>query len=562
MLEKFIYNQRIRTSILIGFLVFIIVPTMLVGFFSFVQSIQVIERSVFKTLDYLSDAQENAIDTWVKGRKNFIVGLAQNVQLNDMEVQNIANLLMDSLKMDPNFRSLVLVDKDGIVKVDPTNQAKGKGVSVSDREYFRQAITGKTFVSQVLLSRNNNNPVIIFATPVKKNEEIAGVLFGAVNIEVITKVVQQSYPGEYGESYLVSDTGLMISQSKFAEHPTAFRLEMKKGPIEGISKGTSGQSIYKNYLNKKVFGVYRWLPEIQMGLVVEKDYYWALLEYGLATYIKVALSSMVIISLFILYAMFYSRRLSQPLERLADEVNHIAEGNFRSIIDLPANREFQELARAINHMSNSQLENKNQLNNLIQQLEQDAENLYEEKNKLARISITDELTGLHNRRHIKQELHRMTYLSSSLQKNISVLSLDLDRFKVVNDTFGHATGDVVLKEFAELLRFSRRGTDVVGRFGGEEFIVVIPFVSGKQVKEIAERIRQAVSDFTFDANHNKIRMTVSIGAVTLVPSPSEPIQQVVEKLLKVADEGLYQAKNSGRNKVTHLDLTSSSDTVA
>lgn len=557
MLEKLIYNQRIRTSILFGFILFIIVPTLLVGIFSFVQSIQVIERSVFQTLEYLSTSQENTINTWVKDRKTFIEGLAQDNQLTDPEAQDVANLLLTALKMDSNFLTLVLVDKDGVIKVDPTNQAMGREVeaSVIDREYFQQALIGHTYVSEVLLSRSNNEPVMFFATPIRKNEEIVGVLFGVVHIEAITQLVQHNYPGDYGESYLVSETGLMLSQSKFTEQPTAFRLQMKEVPIEVIVKGGAGKSIYQNYLDKRVFGVYRWLPEIQMGLVVEKEYTRALLEYGLTTYIKVAISSILIISLFILYAMYYSRRLSQPIELLVDEVNHIAEGSYRSIIDLPANRELKELARAINHLSNSQLENKNQLNSLIQRLEQDAESLYEEKNKLARISITDELTGLHNRRYLRQELHRLTHLSKSLQKNISVLSLDLDRFKVVNDTYGHDTGDIVLKEFANLLRSSQRGTDVVGRFGGEEFIVIIPFVGGRQVKEIAERIRQAVSDFTFDANHNNIHVTVSIGVVTLIPSPDEPTQKVVEQLLKEADKGLYQAKNSGRNKVIHIDLT-------
>ncbi len=562
MLEKLIYNQPIRNSMLCCFLLFIIFPALVVGFFSFVQAKQVVEQSTFNTLEYLSDAQEKAIDNWVIGRKNFIEGLAQNDLLNTVEYQATAGLLRNSLKMDSNFRALVLVDPEGVIQVEPTNQGIGKSISVTDREYFQQAMKGKTYVSELLISRYKNNPMLVFATPVKNKNKIIGVLIGTVQIEVITKLVEQNFPGNHGESYLINEKGLMISQSKFAQQATALKLEMKKGPVERISKGISGQSIYKNYLDRKVFGVYRWLPKIQMGLVVEKEYHTALLEYGLETYLKVAAASVAIIGLFILYAMFYSRRLSQPLERLANEVNHIAEGNFRSIIELRANKEFQELAKSINHMSNSLLEKNNQLNHLIQQLELDAEQLHEEKDKLARISITDELTGLYNRRYLNQELHRLIRLGNSLQKSVSVLSLDLDRFKRVNDTFGHAAGDVVLKEFADLLCYSKRGSDVVGRFGGEEFIVIIPFVNGKQAREIAERIRQAVSTFVFDSKNNKIQITVSIGVATIIPSQDEPIRQVAENLLKVADEGLYQAKNSGRNKVIHIDLTNERNQTA
>lgn len=555
-LDLFIKNHRIQTSLLIGFMVFIILPAMVVGIFSFVQSKNVMEQSIFNTLEYLTDAQENAINNWVNGRKNFLEGLAQNERIRALDLDATHRILTNSLKMDRNFRSLMLVGSDGVIKVDPVFNANQREVYVTDREYFRQAMSGETYISEVLLSKINNEPVLIIATPVKREHEgIVGVLFGAVNINVITELVRQNVPGQRGESYLINQDGIKISDSKFAQDLGSREIRPQNKPVDQISRGLSGKAIYTNYNNEKVFGVYRWLPEMKMGLVVEKQYTGALLENGLDTYLKVLFASIVMIVLFMIFALFYSRRLTKPLERLVAEVNSIAEGNFRSVMDMQANKEVQELGRAINHMSSSLLEKTNQLNNLVQQLEQSTADLHQEKNKLAKISITDELTGLYNRRYVNQELDRFTHLSRTLGKNISLMMLDLDRFKLVNDTYGHATGDVVLKEFAQILRQCSRGTDVVGRFGGEEFIIIVPFVSAKQVKEIAERIRQEVSNTVFDANNNKIKITVSIGAVTLIPPMDEKVSEVIERTIAMADECLYEAKKSGRNRVVQRDLS-------
>ncbi|MFZ5600678.1 MAG: sensor domain-containing diguanylate cyclase [Bacillota bacterium] len=555
LLDLFIKNRRIQTSLLIGFMVFIILPAMVVGIFSFVQSKNVMKQSVFNTLEYLTDAQGNAINNWVTARKNFLEGLAQNERIKALDLDATGRILTNSLKMDRNFRSLTLVGSDGAIKVDPVFNANLREVYVTDREYFRQAMSGKTYVSEVLLSKINNEPVLIIATPVKREHEgIVGVLYGAVNIGVITELVQQNFPGQRGESYLINQDGVMISESKFVQNFEPLEIKPQNKPVDQVSRGLSGKAIYTNYHNKKVFGVYRWLPEMKMGLVVEKQYTGALLENGLDNYLKVLSASLVIIALFMVFALFYSRRLTKPLERLAAEVNSIAEGNFQTVLDMQANKEVQELGRAINHMSSTLLAKTNRLNDLIAQLEQSTEDLYQEKNKLAKISITDELTCLYNRRYINQELDRFTQLSRALGKNISLMMLDLDHFKLVNDTFGHATGDVVLKEFAQLLRQCSRGTDVIGRFGGEEFIIIVPFISGTQVKEIAERIRQEVSNTVFDADDNKIKVTVSIGVVTLIPSMDEKVSEIIEKTIRIADECLYEAKRSGRNRVVQQIL--------
>ncbi|CCO08707.1 sensor domain-containing diguanylate cyclase [Desulforamulus hydrothermalis] len=551
MVDLLFFNRRIRTSLLIGFMLFIILPALAVGLFSYVQTKKVMEQSVFNSLQYLVNAQENAINNWFNARKHFLEGLAQNEKITGLDYRAMQNVLSNALKMDENFLSLMFVGTDGEIKADPVYQADLGRISVVDREYFRQALEGKTYVSEVLLSKITRKPVIVIATPVKREQHIAGVLFGAVNINVITKLVQQNFPGAGGQAYLINQEGLILNG---AEPKGLTEQKLQNIPVQQLSRGISGQGIYIDYLHKQVFGVYRWLPSVKLGLVVEKEYTGALLENGLATYLKVVLASTVIIGLFISFALYYSRRLSRPLEQLAAEVNSIAEGRFRSVVDLQANKEVQALVYAINNMSSNLCQKTTQLNKLVNQLEQSAAELQQEKNKLAQISITDELTGLYNRRYINQELDRFTRLSRTLSKNISVMLLDLDHFKAVNDTYGHAAGDAVLKEFARLVKLCSRRTDVVGRFGGEEFMIILPFISSHQVKDIAERIRQDVSNHVFEADNFKIKITVSIGAVTLVPPAQAKVAETIEKMIKTADDCLYAAKRAGRNRVVQVQV--------
>lgn len=166
--------------------------------------------------------------------------------------------------------------------------------------------------------------------------------------------------------------------------------------------------------------------------------------------------------------------------------------------------------------------------------------LHEEKNFLQKLSATDRLTGLYNR-HKFEELFEFEK-SQALRYGtpLSVILLDIDFFKEVNDTQGHNMGDVILKEMAFVLRASIRGSDVVARWGGEEFVIFTPKTTLAQARELAESIRQSVSASTFS---EVTRLTVSLGAASFMADDS------LEKLIQRADRALYRAKTSGRNNV-------------
>ena len=162
------------------------------------------------------------------------------------------------------------------------------------------------------------------------------------------------------------------------------------------------------------------------------------------------------------------------------------------------------------------------------------------------MAVTDGLTGLHNRRYLDSHLSTLFERAVSRRRPLSMMITDIDRFKTVNDTWGHDAGDDVLREFASRLRQNVRGIDLACRLGGEEFVVVMPDTEADIAEKVAERIRRQIEQtpFPIGTDGRAIDVTVSVGVSSLSWANDS-----VEAMLKRADLALYEAKNSGRNKV-------------
>ncbi len=162
------------------------------------------------------------------------------------------------------------------------------------------------------------------------------------------------------------------------------------------------------------------------------------------------------------------------------------------------------------------------------------------------LAVTDGLTGLHNRRYL--DVHFAALFEDALRRNadIAVLLLDIDRFKSVNDGYGHDAGDDVLREFAKRIGTLTRGVDLVARYGGEEIVVVVPDASLSEARAVAERIRQRIGTvpFALERRECQLDVTVSIGVAARRAGDLSPAE-----IMKRADVALYRAKDAGRNRV-------------
>lgn len=169
----------------------------------------------------------------------------------------------------------------------------------------------------------------------------------------------------------------------------------------------------------------------------------------------------------------------------------------------------------------------------------------DEKTRLERLAITDYLTGIYNIRYFYHRIIEEFSRSERYAMPISCLMVDIDFFKKINDTYGHRTGDAVLKEFAQQLKHCTRKSDVLARYGGEEFIVMLPHTTVDGAKAEAERTREAIKNYRFKSLKNRAGISVSIGIATF-PNPKITTH---DELISSADDALYEAKKNGRDRV-------------
>jgi two-component system, cell cycle response regulator len=165
--------------------------------------------------------------------------------------------------------------------------------------------------------------------------------------------------------------------------------------------------------------------------------------------------------------------------------------------------------------------------------------------RLQRLAALDPLTGVYNRRFGLVRLHEEFGRAVRANTPVGILMLDLDHFKAVNDTYGHLVGDRLLKSICAIARSSLREGDVLLRYGGEEFLAVLPAASAEDLRFVGERLRQAVEDSALSDGAKTVRVTLSIGGAAY---PNQNVESE-EVLIRLADEALYRAKESGRNRV-------------
>ncbi|CAM3545469.1 diguanylate cyclase [Yersinia entomophaga] len=172
-----------------------------------------------------------------------------------------------------------------------------------------------------------------------------------------------------------------------------------------------------------------------------------------------------------------------------------------------------------------------------------AKRLADNKEELLRISVRDGLTGLYNRRHWEHQLHNQFDSCRRYKHSASLVLLDIDKFKTINDTFGHAVGDDAITALAEELLLGLRAVDIVGRYGGDEFGAILPNTSAEQACEVLGRIQEKLAGIVFNQSPG-LQLKVSAGV-----SEFKPEMTNYQQWLKAADSALYHAKDNGRDRI-------------
>lgn len=259
----------------------------------------------------------------------------------------------------------------------------------------------------------------------------------------------------------------------------------------------------------------------------------------------------------ILLAIFLSSRITRGISELLQAVREISKGDWGRKVNTKSSDEIGELSEAFDSMRkdlkstlDELTDTQKELKNLNQSLEKKVSDrtleLAQKNKELELLSITDRLTGLYNRRYLDQQLTGELSRSKRTGQSFGIVLMDVDHFKMINDTYGHQEGDRVLQEVGTILHKWTRRTDIVSRWGGEEFMIVCPDTDQTGVLKLAEELRKAMELYDFSISNG---ITASFGATSLYPDDT------VEMMVARADTALYLAKEKGRNRVEqHMPL--------
>jgi two-component system, cell cycle response regulator len=238
----------------------------------------------------------------------------------------------------------------------------------------------------------------------------------------------------------------------------------------------------------------------------------------------ILITAIVAASMAIVSGSILARSILKPLKHLNTGVARFGDGDLSYRIQIETKDELEQLAHAINWM---------------------AQKLEQSQQKLLELATIDGLTGVFNRREFNRRLTIELERSRRENHPVSLLMVDIDHFKKLNDTYGHQSGDDALRAVSQLIQKEVRPGDLPARYGGEEFAIILPYADSDDAFVVAERLRSLLADLDIEIQENKtIRVTASLGCATF---PNDA--QLDVQLMAAADRALYQAKNSGRNRV-------------
>jgi diguanylate cyclase (GGDEF)-like protein len=462
-------------------------------------------------------------------------------------------ILRASLSVDlPWIRSMSIVGKNGRVQCSTLNNLVG--VDLSDRPYFKKMQETRGFVlSDYLFGRASKQPTIVAAYPVSAvDEDEDAFIIASVNLDWMSQVMG-NLGGRPGVSAaLIDSAGTVLAapsdQASMIGRPldNLPLLSAVTDKTSGSDKRTGSVSFTAADGTKRAASFAR-IPGTDSRLIVTIDE--AKVSAGANRDIRTAYVQLAFVCLFVLIGALVAAEkiIIQPIEMMAAMTKKFGQGDWSARVArarLPA--EFVPLARAFNAMA--------------AHLGQRERELIASNDRLTVIASIDMLSGLANRRGFQSRLDFEWLKAMQCSSEMALLMIDVDHFKLYNDTYGHPEGDVCLSRLGEALSGIADATGgFAGRYGGEEFCLLLPNFNAVRALQAGEMVRTAVLDLGLPhATSVYQSVTVSIGVACTTPSDA----QAPKDLIEAADAALYAAKHRGRNAVVEHGLVRVGDAGA
>jgi diguanylate cyclase (GGDEF)-like protein len=479
----------------------------------------------------------------------YLLSRAPHLERGDLDNPSILVSMQLRTQARAEYAWLGVTDSEGHVHQAVNGLLVGQ--SVQQRPWFQAGLRGEytgdpheaVLLAKLLPGQSNGEPLrfIDFAAPIHNADgQVIGVLGAHAHWSWVTRIVESAAQSHRGATPDIE--ALIIDHDGKVLYPEA----LVGQHLAANDPQSPGWTAGNGYLTSMVAVPTPSSTALSWSIAVRQPLDSALQPARLLLY-KLLLLGVVAAVVFGLVAYYLALHLSRPIEQLARAAKQVQDKQPGAQFQLqhPV-REIAQLGQSIDAMTQSLLGKERELQEANASLEatvaQRTAALTQANAELLNLATHDALTGVYNRRRFDEKLTEYSLLFRRTGRPFALLLIDADHFKRINDNYGHAVGDDVLRQLAQLIQMSIRSTDFVARYGGEEFAVLLPEIAKPDTPEVvAEKIRVAVAEAHFpQVGH----VTVSIGV-----GLADPADNSHAMLIKRADQQLYQAKAAGRNQV-------------
>lgn len=504
------------------------------------------------------------ITTYINDHRNILALLTDNLSNSNINIhkqKSVDALLANTLNKINGFKSLVVITNRGdIIGLEHKTQKKiiissALKTSFSEERTYLDTVKTKSWnLSGIKLSLLDNKPTLVLSYPIfSKQKKIIGVVLSELDVALINKLQSNVKFGKLGHSVVLDQYGSLIA------HPNPswvknMRNLSKLSIVKLMLAGKTGvTTFYSPFLKENMVAGYTSVPEYGWGIMVPQP------ESEVSSQVHALLYSSLIwgsagIALAIFLALLLSSWINRPLNRLAAAGNALLSNDLigdmgESHENDPAEvKQLNNVVRSlVFSLQRSQSELQEINNNLNIRIEEATEQLRETNHQLEETVKSDYLTSLANRRHFETVLGKISGRRSSDNNDVCLMLLDIDKFKSINDQYGHNAGDEALIQIARVMQDTLRAEDLIARYAGDEFVVML-LCNEDIALQRAEQIRSAIEKLTVTSEGHKFQATVSIGVLCC-----HDINELdVTKVMSQVDEAMYKAKEAGRNRIVNI----------
>ncbi len=555
-LLHFLHLDEIKKKILAFALLATLIPSLTMGWLSYVQNTKVMTEKVTEGLQNATSHAARELDLWIKQRLYELrvfsgsYEVSENLEksgggrVSGIALQRLKAYLILVRKKFTDYEEMMVIDPKG--RVVTSSAAKAGPVNIPPN-WLSLARAGDPIMGKAYWDDLPDKAAVTIAVPIKGADgRLLGALGAKLNFHTIESVMKRLAPGKTGQMYLIDSERKLITSSK-GSLPALMDTPLPDPVTQAMFEQRTLPLEYLNVREEKVLGSIALSSGWEWGILAEIGKAEAYAETNRIRNLTLLITLGVLLVIG-LSAYLLGVTIVRPLDRLAKGAAKVANGNLSVEVPVVGGGEVGYLTQVFNYMVGKLRQDQEELAAINDTLTMTNKELQE-------LSITDGLTELYNRRYMMDTLTNEVARAQRLEHNFSVLMIDIDYFKKFNDTYGHLAGDDLLVTVASVFKESIRSMDFAARYGGEEFLVMLPEHGADSAVEVAERIRTNIASATAGDKYGKDPVTVSIGVSTYPENGATPAA-----LIASADAALYQGKERGRNQVVVSAVTSTEQT--